>query len=662
MTGRPAGGAGSVFSFLTVVTFCKAYCAQDSLRSLDTLTVRSSRPISAVVDQKKIEQSIGIVDDLNTVLLQKPGVQSIPEAGSMLLVNGEGPFDNLYLVRGIPVFPPSNFAGHTFADRSVVTLALPNAISFSASDAYGKWSGASGSVISIEPCILKTKDRLPRPEGAVSFGTLSTDLSLNFPARRLRDRYQLSYYIPVSYPLIMKGYKFGGNSDLGYGIPADAWNVRTLGEQSTRTVRFQQLLWLGVNTYGKDFFEVMAIQQGVKGALGRKYPWGIAAFSAYDSVNEKPWKISVGGSRQNYFESKRIDLLTPCKHVERNNAAVSGEREMYRGPSSSIGLSVLAEYLIRRNTLFIKSDDPNDTVIADKIKSAGLQLQLCWRKTISDLTVRVNSNQGFFNSGKAFFIDPGAGIGFPALSGTMEFSLGMTSAPADIRGLPGPEFDGIVSRTYYSHLTTIHRPFKNMTLSGDLFIKYKDRLFLYGDSPLSLSWDIGRTASLAAAGSSCQLDWRAGKRFALCVNATAARSRVSESGRKYSSDWDIPWAAAASCWLAIVPDKMKLYCIGTYSRGRPYRDVLGLRIDSVFTWDPRQSRLPDYKCVDLKWEWRQPADGNFVTEYDGFILIQNVFNFSNMREYQWTPLKTEVALSPVTFNIGLRMNFRMLYW
>jgi hypothetical protein len=40
---------------------------------------------------------------------QKSGVKEVPEAGSLLLVNGEGPLDNLYLIRGIPVFPPSNF-------------------------------------------------------------------------------------------------------------------------------------------------------------------------------------------------------------------------------------------------------------------------------------------------------------------------------------------------------------------------------------------------------------------------------------------------------------------------------------------------------------------------------------------------------------------------
>jgi hypothetical protein len=124
-----------------------------------------------------------------------------------------------------------------------------------------------------------------------------------------------------------------------------------------------------------------------------------------------------------------------------------------------------------------------------------------------------------------------------------------------------------------------------------------------------------------AAGSSCQIEWKAGKRFAITANASIGRSMVFENGRKSFSDWDIPFANMTSVSVAIIPDKMKLYCIGTYSTGRPYRDVF--IADSALDWSARQLRLPRYKCVDLKWELRQPTDGDFFTEYSAFILIQN---------------------------------------
>ena len=652
---------GAGFCFLIIV--CKSFGSRDTLQSLDTLTIRSSRPITSNIDQKKIEQSIGIVDDLNTILLQKPGVQSIPEAGSMLLVNGEGPFDNLYLVRGIPVFPPSNFAGHTYADRSIISLALPNTISFSASDASGKWSGASGSVIGIDPCILKTTNRLPRPEGAIGAGSFSTDLSLNIPANKARDRYQISYHIPISYALAVKSLNSAGSDDLGYGIPAAAWNIRTLGEQSRKNVRFRQLLWGGVNTYAKDFDEMLRIQQGASGEGGRRFPWGMAIFSADDSLSAKPWKVSFGCSRQHYFEAKQIFTTIPCKAIERNNGALSLQCDVARGASWAMDLGLLTEYLFWQGKAFTRNLDgkQNDTIMNINKKDKNAQVAIGFRTTFSEAQLKVNLTQGFFNSGKAFFMDPCVSLGLPAFSGNIEVSLGITSSPADIRGLPGSQFDQILARTYHAHLRAKRKLSEKVYGSAEVFFKYKDRVFLYEDSPSALFWDVDRKASLMAAGSSCQIEWKAGKRFAFTANASIGRSMVCENGRKSFSDWDIPFANMSSVSVAIIPDKMKLYCIGTYSTGRPYRDVF--IADSALDWSARQLRLPRYKCVDLKWEWRQPTDGDFFTEYGAFILIQNVCNWDNVREYQWETFgKKAISLSSMTFAMGMRANFRLLYW
>ena len=129
-----------------ILFFCFVYGRNDSLsRQTDTMVVRAPRATgSSKVNQKAIEKVIGIQDDLNQLLLQKPGVSSVPEAGSLLIVNGDGPFDNQYYIRGIPVFPPSDFVGQTFADRSVVSLALPSDIHFYTYDLVSKYSGVSG--------------------------------------------------------------------------------------------------------------------------------------------------------------------------------------------------------------------------------------------------------------------------------------------------------------------------------------------------------------------------------------------------------------------------------------------------------------------------------------------------------------------------------------
>jgi hypothetical protein len=138
------------------------------------------------------------------------------------------------------------------------------------------------------------------------------------------------------------------------------------------------------------------------------------------------------------------------------------------------------------------------------------------------------------------------------------------------------------------------------------------------------------------------------------------RAIVYERNENYRSDWDMPWATTTSLAFALIPDRMTLYCIGTFHAGLPYRDLIVL--DNTYEWSSTQSRLPKYRCVDLKWEWRQPTDGDFVTEYSSFILIQNILNEKNIRGYQWKNGKYPISLRPISLSLGVRVNFRFLYW
>jgi hypothetical protein len=631
-----------------------------SYDTLDVITVKSARPAKAsLVNQKNIEESIGIVDDMNTLLLQKQGVSSIPEAGSMLLVNAEGPFDNLYLIRGIPIFAPSNFAGHTYADRSFVSLALPNNINFYTSEISGRYSGASGSIISIDPYILKTTYRGNKAEAAIGLSSFYSDFSLNFPIRKAKDHYQFSYEVPNSYILAFKSVNLSDTRDLGYGIPASAWNIRTLGEQSAKSIKINQLLWIGKNIYGEDNTDVLGVQRGSKNA-GKQFPWGIFVLSASDSLYEKPWKISLGCSRQNYFEAQRIETLIPCKKVERDNIAFSSQCDIVNNASSSVDIGMTGEMLFWKGKFFYSDTLSDNTVFEQNQNNNNLQIHAGYKKSYSNAQLKLNSNTGFYYSGKALFFDPGIAINIPISPGNIELSTGVTSAPADIRGLPGPEFDNILSHTWHTHCVINWKTFKKLKFSTEAFVKYKDRIFLYNKTPALPYWDINRKASLKAGGGIISAEWKPAQRLSLNTNISVMRAIVYEQNENYRSDWDMPWATTTSLAFALIPDKMTLYCMSTFHAGLPYRDLIVL--DNTNEWSSTQSRLTKYRCVDLKWEWRQPTDGFFLTEFDSFIMLQNILNEKNIRGYQWENGKYPISLQPITLSLGVRANFRFLYW
>jgi hypothetical protein len=650
-----------LFSFCIRITL--TYGAMDtSLTHLDAITVKSLRmPNSAVVNPKIIEQSIGIADDLSAILLQKPGVSSVPEAGSLLLVNGEGPYDNRFLIRGIPVFPPAAFAGSIFADRSAVSLALPNDIRVYSANMSGAFSGASGAVVSIDPKILITPNVFPRAEAAIGFNTLTDDFSLNFPLRRYKDRYQFSFTIPNAFPLL-EIYTQRSSNDLGYGVPASSWNFRSIGEQRFGAIKIEELAWLGNDTYGDDVMNAMLVQRGALIAKQKNDSWGIFALSTHDSIASIPWSASLGGARQTYREANIIENYIPQKKIQRSNVALHFNCIAASTATSSLSMGILSEYIRGKSEVAapIKDSVAENVIYQRMSNTTNAQIHVGYKKQFDGISLEVNSNQGFCGSGASFFIDPGVTIGFSALGGSMVFSNELISSPPDIRGISGPGFENTLSHSLRSCLNMHWNVSSAIKIDAEPFFKWKYRVPLEHWSPLMPYWDESRKASLRVAGCNVKGEAHFNKRIGLTTKVSLSQSTVFEGKNRYRYDWDEPWSTSSTLVLNVLPDKLKLFCIGNFSAGLPYRDVISE--NQMPMWSASLSRLPNYRSVDLKCEWLQPVDGKLVTQYDGFIYIQNIFDFVNVRKYQWNHSeKNPVCLLPLTITLCARVNFRFLY-
>src|SRR5271157_4887560 len=174
------------------------------------------------IDVAKEEKIYGRTDDLNNLLTTQAGVASAPNAQSLLLVNGDGPYDNCFMLRGIPIFIPSHFAGVSYFDRSIFSLGTPLDIEFLTTGISGLYSGGSGSVLRIDPGIVHDPIHVARPELLINYGTLGADLTLSVPMRRGEDLYQISYRPSDKYALwFLNEYKIVDNNlPAGYSSPS----------------------------------------------------------------------------------------------------------------------------------------------------------------------------------------------------------------------------------------------------------------------------------------------------------------------------------------------------------------------------------------------------------------------------------------------------------
>ena len=79
-------------------------------------------------------------------------------------------------------------------------------------------------------------------------------------------------------------------------------------------------------------------------------------------------------------------------------------------------------------------------------------------------------------------------------------------------------------------------------------------------------------------------------------------------------------------------------------------------------YDDRYHRAIVYKRVDAKAQFGQPTHGHrYLTRYDAYVDVTNVFGWVNAREYYWDPDMAQhpILLQPRLVSLGLRLGFRL---
>ena len=287
------------------------------------------------IDVAKEEKIYGRTDDLNNLLTTQSGVASAPNAPSLLLVNGDGPYDNCFMLRGIPIFIPSHFAGVSYFDRSIFSIGTPLDIELLTTGISGLYSGGSGSVLRIDPGIIHDPIHVARPELLINYGTLGADLTLSVPMRRGEDLYQISYRPSDKYALwFLNEYKIVDNNlPAGYSAPSTYTDVQFLGSQKVFGARMRQLVWLSEDVYADSALDRQ-----------KEIPWGICIVSL-DSL-PVPWcrSLAVGGALQHWFESES-GVAAYSKDVERKSMALSADGPAFFAGSGRVTTSLLMQYV-----------------------------------------------------------------------------------------------------------------------------------------------------------------------------------------------------------------------------------------------------------------------------------------------------------------------------
>jgi len=666
--------ARALLSFLWFVNHIAsgAPAPDTAAHALDTMRVRgATMPRFGLANPLIEEPRLGLSDDINTILFFRPGVNRLAETGSMFLLKGHGPYDNLFFVNGHPVFPPCHFANHPYGDRIGLTLPQFARAGISLFDNTGRWAGAPGGIAAYEPGAFGLKNR---PSLTLDIGTMDADLSLSVPFQNGKHLFQTTYtdgswVTPTS--LYWKPYRNTYNDaviPLGRGEPAGYGDFTFSANNDWQAFESRTFVWVSYDRYVPNLSANPFSEAWID-------PWHIETMQLQNGPSQPNWSLSLGNSRQYYAEGKPVGNITPCKYIARS------------AQSLNFGMDSLSTHAYDLETsLRIDRTAWNAEIRPFPGSDSVLHKTAQTDATISGHMSVHAPNDKPFQAGLALlcglqlpsqkpFVDPGLSISVVTELMAIQANAGIMTSWPDIRGMPDPAYRNHQIKTYEASLSGSIVPADWTPITAAAYLSWENeapRLSGRADGP---HWDPAAATPLLARGLSFEWKLAPWEWLRLALLQNWGRSQRYEKDSAFIYEWDMPWSTKASLAFRPRGEIFQFFIIGVFSEGLPYyAPHYSQELVPVFS-GPMQ-RVPSYRRIDLKvqCDYHQTRIP-FLSSFQGEVLFSDIVNLllempwwngvpyvrRNIREYAWNPTlqRQPVFCDDYYIYMGLRLGIRL---
>jgi hypothetical protein len=642
--------------------------ATDSIPTFDTMVVMNRRIAgSQAIPIAKEENTVGMTDDINELIIFKKGVDRVAEAGSLLLVHGGSIYDNIFLISGIPMFAPSHFPGHTFADRSALCITSIKEMQCFTGNAAGVYSDFSGGIVCMEPRVARSDagSQQSRPEMILNASTPTIELFVSVPSKK-KDIYQIGG--GIGNPYTVQWFNSSSQSPfskyasaLNFGIPNNFGSISFNGETTVGNSKIREFFFSAIDSYQPSPYDP-----------DDEKLWGIGSVSLENSSGAVPWKCFAGGSRQFYLEGKKYGIITPIKIIRRDNAVI----EANAGPWVYKDFALEHECRIERldwsgalRSFWKGNDSVASFTSADREYSASIGTT----GHLDSRGVRYSPKllAGFFHPGNSFFLDPGLTATLPMHHFIVTGNAGVQTARPDIRGIPDIDYRKTISKAYAASLEAAGENAR-WSPSVEAYGTYKTKCPAFSSDPAKPIWEAGKETPLVSYGVNASLRASLLKKISIKTVQNVGRSKRIADHRFVSYEWEMPWSNKTVLAFGDSADRLRLFITGLLCGGLPYRDLIS--IDNHLEFSGEQKRVRVYRNVDIQLQSRQPIQGHrYLTHLEGFAEIHNLLNifdgivstnpdwfWENTREYYWTDnlKKKPATLEYFWVSIGVRIGMK----
>ena len=596
------------------------------------------------IDIERKERTIGLTHYLSKIVLSRAPVRQIPESGSNMLVRSAGPFDNRYIIAGIPMLAPFHFAGHPYADIDGVMITALKKVDVITDRLAGMYSDVNGVMVQADPGVYRSgEDYLkPRPELSVDYSNIGQDFLLSFPLKKKgNDFYQIAF--TRCEPFTLKWFNSFHEGiympDLGPGIPDEYGNLTFTGIFSGKNLQIKPFVWFAYDLYANSDSPFI--------------PWGTGSIKL-KGKEESGFSSVLGGSRQYYTQGTGYGKIYEIFTSLTNIYFKIQKKRLLQGiidfdiDGALEGLEWNGQ-LTRKN--FDK--DSSNTLLMQKNRELKTEIRGNLYKNYGAVEVGLDllGSAVFYQDGVNTFGDAGFFTNWSRDRFSFGLHSGRVTSRPDIRGLPDNKFRKRQLSTYISSVTS------GYSIDTVIDIRIEPYLRIQPVSPridpYTSLWDKANATKLVAYGIDFSGESRLFKWLGLWWVFNAAHGYRDSASVKLPYEWEVPWTVRGGMHLYL-GEHAHFMLDGIASSGLPYFDLgNGGNI----------SRIPvNYKRLNFGFEYRTgQISHRHLTRFDVYLQADNLLDQTNVRGYYWNSYleQNPVLLKPLVIAIGARFGFRI---
>jgi hypothetical protein len=607
------------------------------------IEVTGKSSFNKIVDLQEQQKSSGMTHSIGEILKNQPSIRTSSQSKAKMIVRSASPYDNQYLIAGVPFYSPYHFGGYSFGEIDGLMINTLDKISVHTDDLAGKYPSVSGVMVTADPGIDRTSTKKKtRPELAIELGSASIDLLASIkPKKRV---YQIGITAPNRY--LLDFYKklnlLNGDAQLGQGFPGTFSNLTFTAQSSGKSLKESFFSWLALDAYRP--YDDFSLKEHVK-------PWGMASYTISSATNHN-WDFSFGGSHQYFADGKRTGSNAFLTLATISNGIITFAVDEVPLGNTTLDLEFRGEGRQWRGS--VKQRDPNGdpfslTTISEE---ALLALHAGLTKKYGDLIFKTNllASSSIFETEPVFTIDPGILLAYQPEGWDVGINVGKVTSYPDFRGVPDKEFRKTKLTTAVASLPFHYNVHDKLKVGLQPFARWQDKCPQM--DPQKFIWDTTLTTSLLAEGAEAVCEVQAASWITLTTNLILSNADRMKHGKEYLYEWESPYTVSCNAHLTLLNERLHTYLYWQKRSGTRYWDF----------GSNQYKRLMPFDDYSVSFQLRNKVyNERFFTRYDGYITIENFLDFPSIRNYYWDKenKKTPIISDRFFLHFGLKAAFRL---